>query len=151
EQGHLVQVLHQHIVRQRGQMPSVVARGRDRECIPPTGTMHLHAVVGVAWGSARPGRYEEGHGVPARGQTPEHLVEVRFGAAGLRVVAVLPVDHEQPQAAPQRSRSSCRISASRTPFTKRGLSAVPYFSARVSASWIETRGGISSRYSISAA
>ena len=88
--------------------------------------------------------------VAAAGEAAEDFVQVDLGSAGQRVRAILPIQDEQlqraspgpavPAALPVR-----RMSASSTPFTKRGLSAVPYFSASRIASWMETRGGTSSR------
>jgi hypothetical protein len=58
--------------------------------------------------------------VAAARQAAEDLVQMDLGAAGLRVLAILPVDDEEPQ-----SRPISRASASRTPFTKRALVRLP--------------------------
>ena len=93
----------------------------------------------------------------ACGQPPEDLVQVDLGTTRLRVQSVLPVQDQElqgrpsPPAAPLPDGRTRRMSASRTPFTKRGLSSVPYFSARMMASWIATRSGTSGTYSSSAA
>ena len=84
--------------------------------------------------------------VPLRGETAEDLVEMNLGAAGLRILAVLPV-HEQDA---HYIRPMRRASASSTPFTNFALCTVPYRSARCTASWITTRGGVSPRCSSAA-
>jgi hypothetical protein len=68
--------------------------------------------------------------VSARGEPAEDLVQVDLGAARERIRQVLPVEDEDPQTAasgrrPPASSSSARNSASSTPLTNLGLSAVP--------------------------
>ena len=68
--------------------------------------------------TSRPAAAEQRHLVPPRGEAAEDLVQVNLGAAGLRILAVLPVDDQDPHS---ECVPSCRASASSTPFTKRAL------------------------------
>ena len=82
----------------------------------------IHQLVARCTG---PAGGEEGDGVSAGREAAEDLVQMRLGASGLRIEPILPVEEEElhrPAAPPVVSTS--RITASRTPFTKRGLSAV---------------------------
>lgn len=65
----------------------------------------------------------------AGSKAPENLVQMDFSAARLRIQPVLPVGNEKFQFFSTDLRS-----ASSTPFTKRGDSCVPYFSASMMAS-----------------
>src|SRR5690606_7848961 len=110
----------------------------------------------LALRGTRPTRDEQRHVVAPCREPAEDLVQMDLRTTRARVQPVLPVHDEYLQArSPSRGRRPCgrccRIRASSTPFTKRGLSAVPYFSARTMASWMETGDGTSSMYSISAA
>ncbi len=58
--------------------------------------------------------------MPLPREPAEDLVQVDLGAARLRVLAVLPVDDEDPQ-----SRPISRASASSTPFTNFALCTLP--------------------------
>ena len=118
----------------------------------PAGAVHLDAIDGLAGICAAESGCEEGDGVAARGEPAEDLVQVDLRTACLRIEPVLPVQDQDSQerdsspvpALPEPGRTR-RMSASSTPLTKRGLSLVPYFSARMMASWMATRSGTSSR------
>lgn len=58
--------------------------------------------------------------MPGARQAAEDLVQVDLGPAGLRVLAILPVDDEDSQSCPIRLAR-----ASSTPFTKRALGTLP--------------------------
>ena len=64
-----------------------------------------------------PAAAEQAHLVPLRGEPAEDLVQVNLGAAGLRILAVLPV-HEQDA---HYIRPMRRASASSTPLTNFAL------------------------------
>src|SRR5256886_10437269 len=56
--------------------------------------------------------------MPPPGQPAEDFVQVNFRAAGVRVLAVVPVDQQDPHSAPYS-----RATASSTPFTNAGALA----------------------------
>ena len=92
--------------------------------------MHVHAIAGAGGGRSGKTRNEQGHIMPFASQPTEHLVEVNLGATSSRVFSILPVGDDELQACSWFSDPEwARMSASSTPFTKRGLSLVLYFSA----------------------
>src|SRR5690606_10139037 len=156
EQRDLVQVLDHDVELEVPEVAAVIGRCRQTECMAPARAVHVHPVHDLALRGARPAGNEQRHLVAPRREPAEDLVQVGLGAPRAGVQPVLPVHDEDLQdRPPSRGRRSCgrccRISASSTPLTKRGLSTVPYFSARTMASWMETGDGTSSTYRISAA
>ena len=92
--------------------------------------MYVHGVAGTGWGRSSKTRDEQSHLMPFASQPPEYLVEVDFSATGSRIFPILPIGDDELQACSWLSDPVCaRMSASSTPFTKRGLSLVLYFSA----------------------
>src|SRR5690606_12085876 len=154
EDRDLVEVLDQQIVPLSQQLAAVVPAHEQGECMAAADPVHVHPVDHGAGGRAGPARNEQADLVAPRGKSAEHVVQVDFRATCLRVQPILPVDDEQSQCRtppPAPVRCCCRRSASSTPLTKRTLSSLPYFSARISASLIATRAGTSSRKRSSAA
>src|SRR5690606_33780696 len=146
EQWDLVEVLDHGVEPEPAEVTAIVPRRRQTECIAAAHAVHIHPVHALPAGAAGPGRDEQGDAVAPSGEPAEDLVEVDLRAARARIQPVLPVHDEEVQArSPSRIRRPwrrcCRISASSTPLTNRGLSAVPYFSARTMASWMDTGGG----------
>src|SRR6185436_7171715 len=130
EERDLVEVFDYDVEALGGQAAAVVGRGGEGERMAAAGAVDPHPVGRIDRLRAGKARAEQAHLVPARRQPAEDLVEVDLGAAGVRVGQVLPVDDEQLHRGPAAaSGATRRITASSTPFTKRGLSAVPYFSA----------------------
>src|SRR5688572_13729708 len=92
--------------------------------------MDAHAIAGTGSGRSGKTRNEQGHIMPFASQPPEHLVQVNFSATCPRVFSILPIGNDELQACSWLSDPVwARMSASSTPFTKRGLSLVLYFSA----------------------
>jgi hypothetical protein len=97
--------------------------------------MHVHSVELDLALRPWPPRHQHRHVVARSRDAAEDLVQVFLRAARLGIQPVLPVEDEDVQAAPPvSSPSMARMRASNTPFTNRGLSAVPYFSASLTPS-----------------
>src|SRR5207237_111265 len=79
--------------------------------------VHLHPVELHLRLAAGPAAAEEHHLVSAASQPAEYLVQVELGAAGLGVLAVLPVDDEDLHGAPV---SDAAVTAARGPRRARG-------------------------------
>lgn len=75
--------------------------------------------------AAGPAAAEQRDFVTERRQTAEDFVQMDLGAAGLRVVAILPIDEQDAH----YIRPIRRAKASSTPFTNFALCTVPYRSA----------------------
>ena len=120
KERHLVQILDDEDESGAPERAAVVQGRGEAECMTPSGPVHVDAVDAHATGRAVPARREERDAMTARGEPAEDLVQVDLGAARLRVLAVLPVDDEDPQ-----SRPISRASASSTPFTNFALVGLP--------------------------
>src|SRR5207247_2279686 len=84
----------------------------------------------------RPAARHQVDGVAALRQATENLVQVRLGAPGVRILAVVPVDEQNSHSAP-----NSRATASSTPFTNPGALAPANQWASFPASPITTRPG----------
>jgi hypothetical protein len=94
-------------------------RGEKRKGMPGADALDPHRAAGRSRRGAGPAAAEQRDIVATPGEALEDLVEVNLGAAGLWIVAILPVDHDQAH----YSRPMWRASASRTPLTNRALVA----------------------------
>src|SRR5690606_32622141 len=156
EQRDLVQVLDHDVELEVPEVAAVIGRCRQTECMAPARAVHVHPVHDLALRGARPAGNEQRHLVAPRREPAEDLVQVDLRAHRSEGQQDLPVlDEGLQDRPPARGPSSCgrccRIIASSTPLTERGLSTVPYFSARTMASCMEIGDGTSSMYRISAA
>src|SRR5690606_30550361 len=143
--GHLVERFDHHVERLPGQPTSVTRHHRKPEGIAAARPVDGDPVDLGLSRSARPPRSQPRDPMAVRPNPPEDLVEVDLGSPRPRILGILPVDQQDVH---DRSGSPSllrlRMMASRTPFTKRGLSGVPYRSASRTASWMATLGGTSS-------
>ncbi|MDQ2766881.1 MAG: hypothetical protein M3Y30_06965 [Gemmatimonadota bacterium] len=90
----LVDVLHQHICTLLSEHALVVAARDELEGVPRSYAMHVDPVECRALRRARPTAPQQRDLVPARRQPAEDLVQMNLGAAGVRILAVLPIDDE---------------------------------------------------------
>ena len=98
EEGHLVEVFDNHVERPVGKVSLEVAPRVESERIAPTHAVYFHAVqLGARCRPGKP-RAKQGDAMPLTDDFTEHLVEVRFRAARLRILAVEPIDYEYVQA-----------------------------------------------------
>src|ERR1043166_3625407 len=89
--------------------------GAQREAVPASDPGHVHAVDDGVRRASRPAARDEVDVVPPFGDAPEQLVQMDFGAAGVWVLPVVPVDEQNPHSAPVSWAM-----ASRTPLMKAG-------------------------------
>ena len=92
-QRNLVDVLDQYVGRVR-EVPRVVAVREERKAVARTDAIHVDAVERCARRTSRPSAAQQAHLVSLERETPEDLVQVDLGAAGLRILTILPVDDE---------------------------------------------------------
>jgi len=108
----------------------VRAAGKEWKRVPMAHPIDLNAVETRARRAVGPAATEQAHFVSFRGEPPEDLVEMDFGAARQGILAILPV-HEKDA---HYIRPIRRASASSTPLTNFALLSVPYRSAKSTAS-----------------
>ena len=107
--------------RLRGELALEVRPREKGKRVPRADTNHLDVIQSGVRIGAHPTAAQQRDLVAGRREPPEDLVQMDLGAAGLRIVAVLPVDEEQPH----YMRPMRRASASSTPFTNFALAALP--------------------------
>src|SRR5207247_1160370 len=124
----------------RGIPRRIDARVNDFPALPRDPTPH-QVVSGAVRHRVNPRPPRHPRAPPPRRPPPrqaaENLVEVDLGAAGMRILAVVPVDQQDPHSAPYS-----RATASSTPFTNAGALAPANQWASFTASSITTRGGV---------
>ena len=119
---HLVHVLDEEVERPAARAGAEGVARQEREACGACPRACTRCRRASRCGSAAgPAAAEQRDLVPARREPAEDLVQVDLGAAGLRIVAVLPVDEEQPH----YMRPMRRARASSTPFTNFALAALP--------------------------
>src|SRR6185436_14121192 len=137
EQGKLVHVFDHDVVSPLGQGPAHGAAAEQREAVPAAHALHADAVQLGAPRPARPAARNQIDLVPPSRQPAEQGVQVDLRASGVRVVAVVPVDEQDPHSAPDS-----RATASSTPLTNPGAFAPANQCASLTASSITTRAGV---------
>src|SRR5439155_112273 len=133
----LVDILDDDVVGVRAQQAPDGAAGVQPERVTPAAAVHAHPVEHGLAGAPRPAARHQVDAMPPLDQPAEDLVEVDFGAAGVWILAVVPVDQQDPHSAP-----NSRATASSTPFTNAGALAPANQWASFTASSMTTRGGV---------
>ena len=95
-QRNLVHVFDQHVQRRCdvSEHPIEVSVCEQWERVPSSDAVHLDAVEPRVRGTSRPAPTEESNVMPGACETTEYFVHVNLGAAGLRIVTVLPVEEQ---------------------------------------------------------
>src|SRR5256886_207476 len=125
------------LFRPRAQQAPAGPRARTPDVCPPAAAVHAHPVEHGLAGAPRPAARPQVDAMPPLDQPAEDLVEVDFGAAGVWILTVVPVDQQDPHSAP-----NSRATASSTPFTNAGALAPANQWASFTASSMTTRGGV---------
>ena len=114
----LVDVLDDDVERALAQRVPHRPAPTQREAVPPRHTRHVDPVHAGLRRAARPTAGNQLNLMTPPGDPAEQLVQMDFGATGLRVFAVVPVDEQDPHSAPVS-----RATASSTPLMNAGARA----------------------------
>src|SRR5258705_2600905 len=139
KERNLVDVLDDHVERRLAERPPHCAAGAQGEAVPTPDARDLdpvHQSLGHAIG---PAARDEAHVVPPPqlGDPAEQLVEMDFGATGLRILPIVSVDEQNPHSSPVS-----RATAPNTPLINLGARDPANQWASFTASSMTTRDGV---------
>jgi hypothetical protein len=92
----LVQILDHYIVVVRRESICVIPASEEWVRLTITDPVNVDTIQIHARGSIFPGAAEKIDTVSALDDAAENLLEVKLGAAGLRILVILPVEYEYP-------------------------------------------------------
>src|SRR6266545_1620775 len=137
KERNLVDVLDDHVERRLAQRPPHRAAGAQGEAVPTADACDVDPVHQNLGHTIGPAARDEAHVVPPLGDPTEQLVEMDFGATGLRILPIVPVDEQNSHSAPVS-----RATASSTPLMKPGARDPANQWASFTASSMTTRDGV---------